>query len=64
MNPPTFEGYRTESYFSAGGLLGYTPHEGPNLTNENSRKLVVFDRKLEGSHSLYYGYHRVMVNYC
>ena len=26
--------------------------EGHNVANQNSRELVVFDRKLEGSHSL------------
>ena len=25
----------------------YTPYEGPNLANQKSRMLVVFDRKLE-----------------
>ena len=29
----------------------YTPHEGPSLVNDTSRKLGVFGRKLEGSHS-------------
>ena len=32
----------------------YTPYEGPNLANQENRKLVVFDRKLEESYSLYY----------
>ena len=32
----------------------YTSYEGPNLANQKNRKLVVFDRKLEGSYSLYY----------
>ena len=47
-------------------LKHYTLYEGLNLSNKNSRKLVVFDRKLEGSHSLYYGhfakYQRVMMH--
>ena len=30
----------------------HIPSEGPNLTNQISRKLGVFDRKLEGSHSI------------
>ena len=30
-----------------------TPYEGPNLANRISRKLGVFDRKLEGSHSVF-----------
>ena len=32
----------------------YTPHEGPTSANQNKRKLGVFDRKLEGSHSMFY----------
>ena len=46
----------------------YTPYEGPTLANQNSRKLVVFDRKLDGSHSLYAKYfakyQRVMMHSC
>ena len=40
-------------------------YEGPNLANQNSRKLEVYDRKLEGNHSLFYSYHAKyqMVNY-
>ena len=34
----------------------YMPYEGSNLAHQKSRKLVVFDRKLEGSHSPYYSY--------
>ena len=32
----------------------YTPYEGPSLADQNSRKLGVFNRKLEGSHSIYH----------
>ena len=32
----------------------YTPYEGPTLANKISRKLGVFDRKLEGILSLFY----------
>ena len=32
-------------------FLPYTSYEGLNLANQISRKLVVFDRKLEGIHS-------------
>ena len=35
----------------------YTPYEGLNLTNQISRKLEVFYRKLEGNHSKYLCYH-------
>ena len=31
----------------------YTAHEGLSLANQNSRKLRVFGRKLEGSHFLF-----------
>ena len=31
----------------------YTPYDGPDLANQTSRWLGVFDRKLEGSHSLF-----------
>ena len=41
----------TESVVLEGITGQYTPYEGPNLTNMNSRKLGVFNRKLEGSHS-------------
>ena len=34
----------------------YTPYEGPTLANQKSRKLRVFGRKLEGSHSQCYHY--------
>ena len=34
----------------------YTPYEGLNLANEKSRKLEIFDRKLEGNHYLFYSY--------
>ena len=34
----------------------YKPYEGLSFTNQISRKLGVFDRKLEGSHSIKY-YH-------
>ena len=37
-------------------LQPYTPYEGLNLANEKSRKLGVFGRKLEGSHSRCYHY--------
>ena len=32
------------------------PYESPTLTNQIDRKLGVFDRKLEGSHSISPGY--------
>ena len=32
------------------------PYEGPNSANQINRKLGVFGRKLEGSHSQYYHY--------
>ena len=32
----------------------YTRYEGLNLTNQESRKLGVFGRKLEGSNSRFY----------
>ena len=28
----------------------YMPYEGPSLANQNSRKLEVYDRKLDGNH--------------
>ena len=31
---------------------GYMPHEGPCLANQTGRKLGVFARKLEGTHSI------------
>ena len=34
----------------------YTPYEGLYLTNQKSRKLGVFVRKLKGSHSPFYDY--------
>ena len=34
--------------------LIYTSHEGFNLANHKSRKLRVFDRKLEGSYLPFY----------
>ena len=34
----------------------YMSYEGPRLANENSRKLGVFHRKLEGNHSIFYQY--------
>ena len=34
----------------------YTPYEVSNLANQNSRKLGVFNRKLEGSHSLFHSH--------
>ena len=34
----------------------YTPYEGSKVANQMSRKLRVFDRKLEGSHSLFCTY--------
>ena len=37
------------------GMHRYTPYEGPSLANHNSRKLGVFGRKLQGSHSPFYG---------
>ena len=33
-----------------------TSHEGPNLANQNRRKLGVNVKKLAGSHSLFYCY--------
>ena len=30
----------------------YIPYEGPSLAYQNGRKLGVFDRKLEGNHSI------------
>ena len=39
-----------------GKRLGYTPYEGLNLANHISRKLGVFDRKLEGNHSIFHCY--------
>ena len=39
-----------------GGQAIYTPYENPNLANQNRRKLMVFDRKLKGTHSLFYSY--------
>ena len=42
------------------------PHEGSSFCNENSRKLIVFDWRLNGSHSLFCSYFdkylRVMVD--
>ena len=35
---------------------GYMPYKGLDQANQNSRKFGVFRRKLEGSHSLFYGY--------
>ena len=32
---------------SSRSSLAYTSHKGPNLANQNRRKLGVFDRKLE-----------------
>ena len=37
-------------------LLPLMTNEGLNPTNQNSRKLGVYDRKLEGNHSLFYCY--------
>ena len=34
----------------------YTPYEGLNLDNQISRKLGVFDRKLEGNHFIFHCY--------
>ena len=34
----------------------YTPYEGPNPTDLYIGKLGVYDRKLEGKHSLFYCY--------
>ena len=36
----------------AGGVGVNTSYEGPSLANQKSRKLGVFDRKLEGHHSI------------
>ena len=33
------------------GEAPYTPYEGPSLANQKSRKLGVFGRKFEGSHT-------------
>ena len=42
------------------------PYEGHNVTNENSRKMVAFDRKLEGHScpfcSYFDEYQSVMIN--
>ena len=37
-------------------VVGYIPYEGLNLTNQISRKLGVFDRKLEKRCKLFYHY--------
>ena len=37
-------------------LHDYTPYEGLNLANQISRKFGVFDRKLEGNHSIFHRY--------
>ena len=34
----------------------YTQYEGLNLANQMSRKVGVFDRKLEKNHSIFYCY--------
>ena len=39
--------------------LTYTPYEGLNLCNQISLRLEVFDRKLEGSHSIFYIYYNI-----
>ena len=36
--------------------VNYTPYEGFNLANQISRKLEVFDRKLEGRHFIFLFY--------
>ena len=52
--------YRTlptvQTYFKVCVVLPYTSYEGPNLPNQNCRQLWVFDRKLVGSHSIFYHY--------
>ena len=35
------------------GYFKYTPHEGPTLGNQNSRRLGISDLKLEESHCLF-----------
>ena len=36
--------------------LVYTPYEGLSLANQISRKLGIFERKLEGNHSIFHCY--------
>ena len=35
-------------------MHSYMPYEGPKAANQIDRKLGVFDRKLEGSHFIFY----------
>ena len=44
----------------SGVRQGYTLHESPNLTYQKSRKLGVFDRKLEGSHFIFHFYYDII----
>ena len=46
----------SDSYRVTMRVKGYTPYEGLNLANQKGRKLGVFGRKLEGSHSPVYWY--------
>ena len=48
--------YQQAFLFPAGMIPTYTPYEGLYLTNQKSRKLRLFGRKLEGSHSPFYHY--------
>ena len=45
LNRHTFTG-------APGETTAYTPHEGPISTNQTDRKFDVYDRKLEGNHSM------------
>ena len=43
-------------FFVHRGQKSYTSYEGLHLPNQISRKLGVFDRKLEGNHSIFHCY--------
>ena len=39
----------------------YTPYEGLNLANQISRKLGIFDRKLDENHSIFHCYSDIYI---
>ena len=55
MHPPSENG----QCLVLGRRTPYTPYEGLNLPNQISRKLGVFDRKLEGNHSIFHCYSNI-----
>ena len=49
--------------FGLAAVAVYTTYEDPRVVFQNNRKLVEFDRKLEGSQSKFYSnFERVMMH--